>query len=195
MAQSNISFDGSPVQFRLESPLVVCFDPCCAEFVLEEMSAMTPDSRANIRTVLWRMNGSFSVMSCFLIADFHPGLFTLDPCDIRKFGDDDEDFSYDELEKEEDDPTIDPTSYQFAGTDSATLILVDFARLFDFVSLFRWENYDLSCRGDNSVFANINGGLGTPCFALVSAGGLPDMECDGDGTFTINAGAIRACSR
>lgn len=193
MPQPNISFSGSPVQFRLDSPLVVCFDPSYAEFVYDEMSAMTPDSRANIRTVLWRMNGSLSVMSCCVIADFRPGLFTLDPCHIRKFGADDEDFSFDEEGKDEDDPTIDPTSYQFVGTDSATLIMVDFAHSFDFCRLFRWEKYDQALRGDDNVFANINVALGGPYFALVSAVGMPGMDFDGDGTFTIKAGAIKPC--
>jgi hypothetical protein len=160
------------------------------EWVREELSAMSPEACANIATVLWRVNGSLSVMSCHKIADFRPGIYSLDPGDIRKFGDE-EDFSYDEEAKEESDPTIDPMSYQFTGTDSGSLVVVDFTHLFKVSELLVWEKYDLALRGDDSVFANIVESLGGPCFAVIDSGGKPGMDFDGDGTYTIKAGAVK----
>jgi hypothetical protein len=194
MRQPNISFDGSPVQFRLDSPLLVCLDPFLTNFVREEMSALPPETRADIRTVLLRMNGSLSVMSCYQIPDFRPGLYTLDPREIRKFGYDDEDSSYDEEGKEENDPTIDPMNYQFVGTDTAAIVIADFAHLFELVEQLTWERYDLSLRGDVAVFEEISNSLGGPYFAVISGVSLPGMEFDGDGTYTLRAGAIRRCS-
>jgi hypothetical protein len=39
---TNLSFDGSPVQFRLDSPLLACFDPLALDMIRDSLPADTP---------------------------------------------------------------------------------------------------------------------------------------------------------
>lgn len=190
---SNVSFDGSPIRFRLDSPLIVFFDPSYIDVIRDELSEIPPERSGDIRTVLWRMNGSLSQLGCMAVTDFRPGMYRLDPRGIRKFGDEDDDLSFDEEAKAEDDPTIDPAKYQFAGTDSAAFVFVDFACIREFVRVFEWEKWDRVLRGDDSIIPQINDSLGGPHFAIVSGGTMNGMEFDGDGTYTIMPGAITPC--
>src|SRR2546421_12010744 len=111
----NVSFDGSPFQLRLDSPLLACFDP----LALDLIRALLPrDGHLDVGGLLERVNGNYPAMSCYTIADFRPGMYTLDPRDIKKFGDEEQEFDYsaaDQTERESADKTA---SFPFVAVDS-----------------------------------------------------------------------------
>jgi hypothetical protein len=129
-------------------------------------------------------------MACYSIPDFRPGLFTLDPHDIKKFGDEEEDFDYSEGDQEDGELGEKASSFPFAAVDSGTLIVADVGHLPRLVMLLSWEQYDLGLQ-DDGVFSRIIEALGGPYFALIHGGCLPGMEFDGDGTYTIPADCVR----
>jgi hypothetical protein len=88
-ALTNVSFDGSPVQLRMDSPLLAWFDPVALDLLAELLSQGLP---ADVSALLERANVSYPALACLTIPDFRPGLYTLDPRDIKKFGNEDEDF-------------------------------------------------------------------------------------------------------
>src|SRR6516165_3533497 len=133
---TNVSFDGSPVQFRMDSPLLVCFDPIALDMLGESLQPGTP---FDVGGLLERANANHPAVACFTIPDFRPGSYTLNPRDIRKFGDDDEDLDYSEGELE---PGDTAPEFRFVAVDSGTLIFVDLAHLPKLVTLLTWEQYD-----------------------------------------------------
>jgi hypothetical protein len=187
-APTNLSYDGSPVQFRLESPLVAGFDPLALDMLGELLPADVP---LDIPGLLERANANYPALACFTIPDFRSGLYTLDPHDIKKFGDEDDEFDYgdDEIKAK---PADNSPSYRFAAVDSGALVFADLGQLPHIVRLFTWEQYNLSLtsQGD-AVIAKIVEALGEPYFALVHGGCMPGMEFDGDGTYTIPAGRLK----
>ena len=118
---------------------------------------------------------------------FGAGFYTLDPRDIKKFGDEDENLDYSEGEQEADDEAPD---YLFVGVDSGTLIIADLAHLPKLVTLLTWEQYDRSLR-DETVFPSIIERLGGPYFAVILSDSRLGMQFDGDGTYTILAERVR----
>jgi hypothetical protein len=184
IALTNVSFDGSPVYFRMDSPLLACFDPLALDMLGE---LLRPDSPFDIGGLLERANANHPAVACFTIPDFRPGLFTLDPRDIKKFGDEDEDFDYGEGEQEPGDQAPD---YLFAVVDSGTLVFADVVHLPKLVTLLKWEEYDRSL-GDDTILPGIVEGLGGPYFAVVVSDSRLGMQFDGDGTYTIPAGCVR----
>jgi hypothetical protein len=184
---SNVSFDGSPVQFRMDSPLLACFDPLALDLLGE---LLPPGIPFDVLGLLERANSHQPTLACFTIPDFQPGVYTLDPRDIRKFGDEDEEFDYDAEEME---PELTGTapSYPFAAVDSGALIIADVRHLPTLVGLLTWEQYD-RCLQDGALFGTIVEELDGPYFAIVHGGCMPGMEFDGDGTYTI---PVRRLSR
>lgn len=73
---TNVSFDGSPVQFRMDSPLLACFDPLALDMLRELLPAGRP---LDVDELLERANVHHPALACYAISNFHPGLFTLDP--------------------------------------------------------------------------------------------------------------------
>src|SRR6516162_2348410 len=108
-ALTNVSFDGSPVQFRMDSPLLACFDPLALDMLGELLPLGAP---MDVADLLERANANNGSVACLTIPDFRPGLYTLDPRDIKKFGAEDEGFDYSEAEQETGDEAPD---YLFAG--------------------------------------------------------------------------------
>ena len=78
-----MSFDGSPVNFRMDSPLLASFDPIALDLIRDLLPA---DSHLDILSLLERVNVNHPAMSCYTIPDFRPGTYTLDPRHIQKFG-------------------------------------------------------------------------------------------------------------
>lgn len=84
----NLSFDGSPVAFQLDSPLLAY----CGPLALDRIRDLSPaDTPLEVGGLLERINADFPAMGCYTIHDFRPGMYTLDPRDLQKFGDEDED--------------------------------------------------------------------------------------------------------
>ena len=186
-ALTNVSFDGSPVQFRMNSPLLACFDPLALDMLHDLLPAGTPFEVAGL---LERVNVNHPAMACYTIPDFRPGLFTLDPHDIKKFGDEEEDLDYSKGDHAEGEPAGTALSFPFAAVDSGALIVADVDHLPRLVNLLTWEQYDLGLQ-DDAVFGKIVEALAGPYFAVISGGCMPGMEFDGDGTYTIPAGCVR----
>jgi hypothetical protein len=186
----NISEDGTPVDILLDSPWLVCFDPLALDFiptVIEELSAI---GSIELSVFLDKMNANFSAMSCYLIPDFQEGWYAIDPKDINKFGDEDDDLDYEEgLENEGE--SIDPaTGFPWVGVDSGTLVFADYSYLPRLVKIFTWEKYDLALQ-DETVFDQIANALGGSHFAIIHGGCMPGMQFDGDGTYSIKANCVR----
>jgi len=187
----NVSFDGSPVQFRLDSPLFACFDPLALDMIRD---SLPPDGHFDVGALLERVTANFPAMACYTIEDFRPGFYALDPRDIRKFGDEEDNFDYGAGEQAETEPVDKTTSFPFAAVDSGALIVADVAHLPKLVTLLTWEQYDLGLQ-DNGVFVHIIEALGGPYFAVIHGGCMPGMEFDGDGTYTIPPGCVRPSRR
>jgi hypothetical protein len=188
---TNVSFDGSPVQFRLDSPLLACFDPLALDMICESLQ---PDGHLDVGALLERVAVSFAAMSCYTVEDFQPGFYKLDPRDIQKFGDEEHDFDFSEGEHAETEPVDKSTSFPFVAVDSGALIIADVAHLPKLVTLLTWEQYDLGLQ-DDAVFVKIIEALGGPYFAVIYGGCMPGMEFDGDGTYTIPPGCVRPNGR
>jgi hypothetical protein len=186
----NMSFDGSPVYFRMDSPLLLRFDPVALDMIRDRLASFSTDDPVEASRVPEQVNVKYSAMSCYQIGDFQPGVYTLSPQDIQKFGDEDEDLDYNEAEEDEKVSPDLQVHYPFVGVDSGALIIADFAHVSQLVNLLTWEQYDLGLQ-DESVFGKITDALGGPYFALIIGGIMPGMEFDGDGTYTIKAGAVR----
>jgi hypothetical protein len=188
IAPTNVSFDGSPVQFRMDSPLLACFDPFALDMLGEILRQGTP---VNVVGLLERANANHPALACFTIPDFQPGLYTLDPQDIEKFGDEDEEFDYGDEEGKPASADSVP-SYPFAAVDSGALIVADIGHLSELVGLLTWEQYDLSLQAQgDAVLGKIVAALGGPYFAVIHGGCMPGMEFDGDGTYTIPVGRLK----
>jgi hypothetical protein len=182
-ALTNVSFDGSPVHFLLDSPFLACFDPLALDAIRD---SLPPKGDFDVSAVAERVGG----VACYTIEEFRPGLYTLDPRNIRKFGDEEHDVDYSDAVQAETELVDEAKSFPFATVDSGALIVADVAHLPKLVTLLTWEQYDLGLQ-DDSVFVNIIESLGGPYFAVIYGGCMPGMEFDGDGTYTIPRGCIR----
>jgi hypothetical protein len=187
VAKTNVSYDGSPVQIQMDSPLLACFDPLALD-LLGDM--LQPGIPFDIAKMLERANANHPAVACFTIPDFRPGLYQFDPCDIKKFGDEDDGVDYSEGEQEAADK---PPDYLWVGVDSGTLIFCDVAHVAELVKLLRWEQYDRSL-GDDSVLPAIVEQLGGPRFAVVVSDSSLGMDFDGDGTYSVSPGRLRRVS-
>jgi len=187
-APTNVSFDGSPVQFRMDSPLLACFDPLALDMLGEMLRPATP---VDVVGLLERANANHPALACFTIPDFQPGLYTLDPHDIKKFGDEDEEFDYGDEDGKRALADGVPSN-PFAAVDSGALIVADMRQLSKLVRLLTWEQYDLSLQAQgDAVLAKIVAALGGPYFAIIHGGCMPGMQFDGDGTYTIPVGSLK----
>lgn len=184
IAPTNVSYDGSPVQVRLTSPLLACFDPVALDMLGDILRAGT---QLAIAELLERANANYPAVACFTIPDFRPGLYKIDPRDIKKFGDEDDGFDYDEGEQDADDRA---TEYLWAAVDSGTLMFADVGHLPKLVTLLTWEQYDRSL-GDDSILPAIAEQLGGPYFAVVVSDSELGTQFDGDGTYTIPIGSVK----
>jgi hypothetical protein len=184
---NNISYDATPVIFRLDSPLVVCFDPIALDFVRGQLASLPANARTDAGEVLQCLNENNAAISCYLIPNFQPGIFSLDPCDILKFGSEDDEGYDEDIES-----AVRAESYRYVGVDSAALVFVDFDHIARLVELLNCDQYELALRGE-PVFDRITEALGGPYFAVVLGGSRRGVEFDGDGTYTIKAGGIRPC--
>jgi hypothetical protein len=71
----------------------------------------------------------------------------LDPRDIQRFGDEEDDFDYSEDKRPDTEPVEREMSFPFAAVDSGALIVADVAHLPRLVTLLTWEPYESSlCR-------------------------------------------------
>jgi hypothetical protein len=186
---SNVSFDGSPVHFRLDSPLLVCFDPVALDMLHDQLASVSAHASLDIGQLLERVNVRYPAVSCYHVPAFRPGLYTLDPRDIQKFGDEDDDLDYNEAQEDERETGDHEASFPFVAVDSGTLVFADFAHLSRLVALLSWEQYNLGLQ-DEAVFGRITDALGGPFFALIMAGGMAGMEFDGDGIYTIQVARV-----
>jgi hypothetical protein len=184
---TNISFDGSPVRIRLKSPLVALFDPLALDLIRELTQPETPFS---VVEFLSRANSRYSAIACFEIADFRPGFYSLDPRDIKKFSDEDDDFDYESRELPETNAPDTVSSFPFAAVDSGALVIADIAYIAVLAGVMTWEEYDRGLE-DESVFGSITNKLGGPYFALIQGGCDLGIDFDGDGTYTIPRGALK----
>jgi hypothetical protein len=185
-----MSFDGSSVELLLESPVVVSFDPLGIDVIRDELGNLPPNARTDIALFLERVNSNFPLMGSYEVVDFKPGNYTLDPRDIKKFGDEDDGLDYEGL----DEVGQEPPGHPFFSVDSGTAMIVGFSHLPRFVDLLTWESYDLALQDDKAFIRTVReltNSLGGPFFALISGVDMPGMEFDGDGTYTLKAGALR----
>lgn len=185
---NNVSFDGSPAQLRMDSPLLVCFDPLALDML---GALLQPGAPMDVPVFLERANANNASLACYTIPDFRPGLYALDPRGIKKFGDEEDEVDYSEGEQEAGDEAPD---YLWVGVDSGTLIFADLAHLSKLAMLLTWEKYDRSL-GDSTLLPEIVERLGGPYFAVVESDGRLGMQFDGDGTYTIALGCLKRVSR
>jgi hypothetical protein len=188
IAPTNVSYDGSPVQFRMDGPLLACFDP----LALDMLGELLPEGAlTDVPALLERVNANHPALACFTIPDFRTGLYALDPHDIKEFGDEDDALECRD-EKVKRTPAATLPSYPFAAVDSGALIVADFGQLPKLVRLLTWEQYDLSLQAQgDAVLGKIIEALGEPYFAVIHGGCMPGMEFDGDGTYTIPVGRLK----
>ena len=161
----NVSLDGIAVQFQMDSPLLVFFDPMLLDGLRD---LLPPGIPVDVAGVLDRANADFPAMACHTIPNFRVGVFTLDPCDIRKFGYEDEDLDYGEESQTHAEPDNAALSFPWAAVDSGALVLVDATHLADLVHLVSWEQYNLGL-DDQTIFGRIADVLGGDYFAVVLA--------------------------
>jgi hypothetical protein len=171
----------------MDSPLLAFLDPLFLDLIRD---SLPPDGHLDFGTLLERVTAKFAAMSCYTVEDFRPGFYTLDPHDIQKFGNEEDDFDYGEGEQAETEPVDEAKSYPFAAVDSGALIVADVSRLPKLATLFTWEQYDLGLQ-DDAVFTNIIEALGGPYFALIHGGCMPGMAFDGGGIYTLPPGCVR----
>lgn len=175
------SDDGSPVRFRMDSPWLACFVPVALGMLRDIMSNA---GQLDLAGLLEWANDSYPAVACYPLPDFTPGLYTLDPGDITRFGDEEDDLNFSEGEENEfEDDDAAPT-YPFVAVDSGILIFADAAHPTRLVTLLTWDEYNRSLK-DDSVIPRIVEELGGPFFALIVAGGGLEMAFDGDGIYTI----------
>jgi len=187
IAPTNVSYDGSPVQLQMDSPVLACFDPLALDMLGD---ILQPGIPFDIAKLLERANANHPAVACFTIPDFRPGLYKLDPRDIKKFGDEDDGFDYSECEQEAGDG---PPDYLWVGVDSGTLIFADVVHLAGLVKLLTWEQYDRSL-GNDSILPAVVEQLGGPHFAVVMSDSRSGMEFDGDGTYSVPPDRLRRIS-
>ena len=152
----NVSLDGIAVQFRMDSPLLVFFDPMLLDGLRD---LLPPETPVEVAGVLERANAGFPAMACYTIPNFRPGVFTLDPRDIRRFGSDDEDLDYGEEAQTHAELDNEALSFPWAAVDSGALVLVDATHLADLVNVLSWEQYNLGL-DDQTIFGRIADVLG-----------------------------------
>ena len=188
IAPINVSYDGSPVQFRMDSPLLACFDPLALDMLGELLRV---GASMDVPALLERANANHPALACFTIPDFRTGLYTLDPHDIKKFGDEDDEFDYGDEGAKRGSADNAP-SFPFVAIDSGALVFADVSQLPKLVRLLTWEQYDLSLQAQgDAVVGKIIEALGGPYFSLIHGGCMPGMEFDGDGTYTIPVGRLK----
>jgi hypothetical protein len=183
----NISWgDGSAVEILADSPDLVIFDPLAIDDLHAHLREAVLGSSP--RNILSELRNDCEVAH-YEISDFAPGLYQLQMKDIRKFdseeSEDDERWAPGEWDEE-----IDPDTVRWFGTDSAAIVVVAFSHLKQFADVFSWEKYDRACRGEEQIIAAITETLGGPYFAIIMSPGEP-YEFDGDGTYTLQAGAAK----
>jgi hypothetical protein len=187
----NISWgDGSPVQFRADSPDFLLFDPITLDFLRERLAGLTPLSHDDLRNFLVELCKEMGDIGHYQIENFSPGHYQLDLRDIRKFGSEEEDMSDEEWEEwqSEENSEEGPPDIRYVGVDSAAIFIADISHLKQLIQVLTPEEYDRALAED-SVFAEINQSIGGPYYALATPG--PGIEFDGDGTYTIRKGAIQ----
>jgi hypothetical protein len=171
----------------MDSPLLACFDPLVLD-MLRDLA--TPGAPLDISAVLERANAKYPAMASYTVPNFRTGVFKLDPRDIKKFGDEDDEFDYCEGEQDTSKPGDNVPAFPFATVDSGTLIFADVAHLPKLLTLLTWEQYDRSL-GDETVLPKITEELGGPYFAVILSDSTLRMQFDGDGTYTIPASSVK----
>lgn len=187
---NNTSFDGSPVHFRMDLPILLVFDPVCLDGIHDLLASWPANSPIELTQLIERLNVRHSAVGCYEISDFQPGMYELDPRDIHKFGDDEDDLDFDDAREDESGAADDEVVLPLVAVDSGALIIVDFCHLAEVMAVLDWEKYDLGLQ-DETNFDRISEKLGGPFFALIQGGGSPDMDFDGDGMYTLEAGSVR----
>lgn len=167
---ANVSLDGAPVRLRLESPHLLAMDMLALDGLKDRWKllsrVMPPDE--DLREQFGHLPGT---MLYRRIDDFRPGLYEVDPHDLRSC--------------EEGAPL------DWFSVDSASVILVDHACVEALARRLTWEEYEAFCADhDLERFTRISTALGGPCYALIGPGGGGDFS--GDGIYTLSSEAIRA---
>jgi hypothetical protein len=187
-ALTNVSFDGSAVEFWMDTPLLAGFDPVALDMLRELLPAAGVPF--DVVGLLERANAAYPAIACYTIPEFRPGFFTLDPRDLKKFGDEDDTFDYGDGEQAVVEVAGKAQGFPFAAVDSGTLIFADVGHLPSLVGLLTWEQYDRSLE-DDTVLPRIVEGLGGQYFAVIVSDSRLGMQFDGDGTYTIAPGAVK----
>jgi hypothetical protein len=171
----------------MDSPLLACFDPLALDMLRE---FLPEGAQFDVVALLERANANYPAVACYTIPDFTPGLFSLDPRDIKKFGDEEEDFDYSEGEQAVSESGDRAPAFPFVALDSGTMIFADVARLAKLITQLTWEEYDRSL-GDDAVLPRIVEAIGGPYFAVIVADSRLGMPLDGDGTYTFAPARLR----
>jgi hypothetical protein len=69
IAPTNVSYDGSPVQLRMDSPLLACFDRLALDMLGDLLRSGTA---FDVAELLARANANHPAVACFTIPDFRP---------------------------------------------------------------------------------------------------------------------------
>src|SRR5947209_4947703 len=82
----NISFNGEAVEFLADSPLLAVMDPIMFDGVREGLKTLSSDKPPLLEVLETQEDLLDGALAYHEIADFSPGIYRLDPRDIRKFG-------------------------------------------------------------------------------------------------------------
>jgi hypothetical protein len=165
----NASFDGRPVRFQLQSNPVVLIDPIALDGLSSQLAEAgeMPDSERFSKLQALADHGLRIGVQALVGAA--PGIYEI--------GLD----SFEAAEASDTDPSV-------FDIDTGTVIVIDGGALSAVARALTWDRYDVLLQtpvADDSILTEINGEVGGPRFAIVSADA--ESPFSGDGAFRLQA--------
>jgi hypothetical protein len=150
----------------MESPFLIMADPAALEGLTSIINELPKQIDANASSIAAILNDAGSGFQVYVhkISDFTKGIYEI---------------KYDALVAAADNEAG-------ATIDTGAMILFDFARIKDVLSVITWETYDFALQiADNSRFDTLTEKLGSCCYALMN-GSADAAHCfTGDGKYRL----------
>lgn len=145
----------APVRILLDSSHLLYFDPMALDELREVLISSSSATEGPSPKLLNRLHRELGVGYC-RIADFRPGEYEVGLRDL------DESFTESEI-----------NSVEWASTDSASLVFMDYVHANQLLSHLNWEAYDRALQApedDDSPFRDIADRIGGPYFVVMNVG-------------------------